>query len=105
MGRSVKKGPYIDPKLQKKVQKVKADGDTNKVIRTYARSSVIFPDMVGLKFEVHNGKEFKFVLVSEDMVGHKLGEFSPTRTWRGHASKGKVSKVYGSTGRVFQDEE
>ncbi|MDP3970407.1 MAG: 30S ribosomal protein S19 [bacterium] len=86
MGRSLKKGPFIDDNLLKKVQQAKS-GDNSKVIKTWSRSSTITPEMVGLKFGVHNGKNFIEVLVTENMVGHKLGEFSPTRTFRGHGGK------------------
>lgn len=83
MTRSQKKGPYVDEKLFKKVMMLKAGG-ANTVIRTWARNCTIVPEFVGHRFEVHNGKVFHTVYVTEDMVGHKLGEFSPTRTFRGH---------------------
>jgi len=86
MTRSQKKGPYVDQKLFTKVMRFKADG-VNAAIRTWARNCTIVPEFVGHRFEVHNGKQFHAVYVTEDMVGHKLGEFSPTRTFRGHASK------------------
>lgn len=86
MGRSLKKGPFVDPNLLKKVQVVKASGGDTK-IKTWSRSSTIIPDMVGLHFEVHNGRFFIDVFVTENMVGHKLGEFSPTRTFKGHGGK------------------
>jgi small subunit ribosomal protein S19 len=86
MGRSVKKGPYIDAKLQKKVLRQKQQNDRGPV-RTWARASTIPPDFVGHTFEVHNGKVFIRVFVTEEMVGHKLGEFSPTRTFRGHSGR------------------
>lgn len=90
MARSLKKGPYVDEKLMKKVVKAKELGD-RKPIKTWARNSVIMPEMVGLTIEVHNGKIHKPVFITEAMVGHKLGEFSPTRTYRGHArGKGTV---------------
>lgn len=85
MSRSLKKGPFLDPKLMKKVEKLKA-GD-NTVIKTWARSSTITPEMVGFNFAVHNGKQHLPVFVSENMVGHKLGEFAPTRKFRGHGGK------------------
>lgn len=85
MSRSLKKGPFVDPNLQKKVEN--ADRRSTKAIRTWARSSTITPEMVGLIFEVHNGKDFIRVQVIEDMVGHKLGEFSPTRKFRRHGGK------------------
>ncbi|HSE29583.1 MAG TPA: 30S ribosomal protein S19 [Candidatus Saccharimonadales bacterium] len=87
MSRSLKKGPFVDPKLAKKVAALGADDRT--VIKTWARSSTITPDMVGRNFAVHNGKVHVPVFVSENMVGHKLGEFSPTRKFRGHAKKDK----------------
>ena len=85
MSRSVKKGPFIDDHLLKKVEVAQESG-SHKVIKTWSRRSDIIPDMVGLTFAVHNGKKFIPVYVSENMVGHKLGEFSPTRTYYGHAS-------------------
>ncbi len=83
MARSVKKGPFIDATLLKKVLKVKAGGK-KEAIKTWARSSQIPPEFVGHTFSVHNGRVFIDVFVSEDMVGHRLGEFSPTRTFKGH---------------------
>lgn len=85
MARSVKKGPFIDGHLMKKVVNAKESG-SRKVIKTWSRRSDIIPDMVGLTFAVHNGKKFIPVFVSENMVGHKLGEFSPTRTYYGHTA-------------------
>ena len=89
MTRSAKKGPYVDPKLLKKVQALDSSGK-KKVIKTWSRRSTITPDFVGLTFAVHNGNKFIPVYVSENMVGHKLGEFSPTRIFRGHADKRKI---------------
>jgi len=86
MSRSLKKGPFIDEKLQKKVDKAIKLND-KKPIKTWARRSTITPDMVGLNFAVHNGKDHLAVFVVEDMVGHKLGEFSPTRKFRTHGGK------------------
>lgn len=86
MGRSIKKGPHVNPKLLKKVA-VQQQAGTKEPIKTWARSSMIVPEFVGWTFMVHNGKIFNKVYVSEDMVGHKLGEFSPTRTFRGHGGK------------------
>lgn len=86
MARSIKKGPYVDPKLLKKVEKLEATGERGKVIRTWSRRSTIIPQFIGHTFLVHNGKKFFPVFVLETMVGHKLGEFSPTRTFRGHRS-------------------
>ena len=86
MSRSLKKGPFVDLKLMIKVDKAKASND-RKAIKTWARSSTITPEMVGLSFAVHNGKDHIPVFIVEDMVGHKLGEFSPTRKFRGHGGK------------------
>lgn len=88
MGRSVKKGPFVDSHLMKKVEEAQSTG-SRKVIKTWSRRSDILPDMVGLTFAVHNGNKFIPVYVTENMVGHKLGEFSPTRTYYGHASDKK----------------
>ncbi len=84
MSRSLKKGPYIDERL---VRKVDALGNDKKVIKTWSRAAVIIPEFVGHTFAVHNGKEHTPVFVSENMVGHRLGEFSPTRKFRGHGGK------------------
>jgi small subunit ribosomal protein S19 len=86
MTRSLSKGPFIDPKLQKKVEKMKATGKSG-VIKTWSRASEISPEMVGLTFGVHNGKSHLDVFVTEDMVGHRLGEFSPTRKFQRHGGK------------------
>ncbi|MBU1151382.1 30S ribosomal protein S19 [Patescibacteria group bacterium] len=86
MARSAKKGPFVDEKLLKKVQKLD-DAGQNKPIKTWSRGSDIPPEFVGHTFAVHNGKQFIPVFVSENMVGHKLGEFSPTRMFRGHGGK------------------
>lgn len=83
MSRSLKKGPYIEAKLLKKVQKAKDAGD-RKAIKTWSRSSMIMPEFVGMTFAVHNGKKHVPVFVTESMVGHRLGEFVPTRTFRQH---------------------
>ena len=88
MPRSLKKGPFIEPSLLKKVE-VAQENRSNAVIKTWSRASTILPDMVGLTFAVHNGKKFIPVFVTENMVGHKLGEFSPTRTYYGHAADKK----------------
>ncbi|MCS6984208.1 MAG: 30S ribosomal protein S19 [Leptospiraceae bacterium] len=88
MGRSVKKGPFIDHHLFKKVEKARATND-KRPIKTWSRRSTIFPEMVGLTFLVHNGKTFIPVYVTENLVGHKLGEFAPTRTFKGHTSLDK----------------
>ena len=84
MGRSLKKGPFIDQRLYEKVERARRDSN-REPIKTWARRCTIPPEFVGQTFEVHNGKVFKKVFVTEDMVGHKLGEFSFTRTWRGHS--------------------
>jgi len=89
MSRSLKKGPFVDPSLQKKVDAV-ASGGSSQVIRTWSRRSMITPDFVGLTFHVHNGKLFVPVFVTENMVGHRLGEFSPTRKFTGHVGGKKV---------------
>ena len=91
MPRSLKKGPYVDPKLMQKVLTAQ-DSRSSRVIQTWSRRSTILPEMVGLTLAVHNGKKFVPVFVSENMVGHKLGEFSPTRTFYGHAGD-KKSKL------------
>ena len=83
MSRSLRKGPFVDPSLQRKVDASLAGG-SKQVIRTWSRRSMITPDFVGLTFHVHNGKLFVPVFVTENMVGHRLGEFAPTRTYRGH---------------------
>lgn len=83
MARSIKKGPYVFPRLLAKVQKLNKEGK-KEVIKTWSRRSTIFPDFIGHTFAVHNGKDFIPVYVTEDMVGHKLGEFSPTRKCGGH---------------------
>jgi len=82
----LKKGPYVDPKLLKKIEKVNAQAE-KRTIKTWSRRSMITPEFVGHTFAVHNGKKFISVFVTENMVGHKLGEFSPTRTFRRHAGQ------------------
>lgn len=91
MARSLKKGPYVFPRLLKKVQKLNETGK-KEVIKTWSRRSTIFPEFIGHTFAVHNGKEFIPVYVTEDMVGHKLGEFVPTRTFKGHKDDEKSNK-------------
>ncbi len=91
MPRSLKKGPYIAPKLMRKIQ-IAQGAQSKQVIKTWSRRSTIIPEMVGLTLAVHNGRKFIPVFINEDMVGHKLGEFSPTRTFYGHAADRK-SKV------------
>ena len=88
MSRSLKKGPFVDPKLYRKVQIQQSSGRIEP-IKTWSRSCTIVPEFVGTTFLVHNGRHHDKVLVTEDMVGHKLGEFAPTRTFRGHGGKGK----------------
>ena len=90
MPRSVKKGPYIDQNIWKKIQKMNESME-KKIIKTWARNSTIFPEMVGHTIVVHNGRKFIPVYITENMVGHKLGEFAPTRTFRGHGSKTEKS--------------
>ncbi len=89
MPRSVKKGPYVDEKLEKKIA-VAGNMKGTQVIKTWSRRSTIIPEMVGLTFAVHNGRKFVPVFITENMVGHKLGEFSPTRTFYGHAGSKKT---------------
>ena len=89
MARSVKKGPWVDQHLIKKVAAAKAAGSSGKGIKTWSRRSMILQDFIGLTFLVHNGKKFIPVYVTENMIGHKLGEFSPTRTFYGHAADRK----------------
>jgi small subunit ribosomal protein S19 len=91
MARSLKKGPFVDPSLQRKVDAA-VGGGAKGVIRTWSRRSMITPEMIGLTFHVHNGKLFMPVYVSENMVGHRLGEFAPTRKFTGHSSDKKVKR-------------
>ena len=88
MSRSLKKGPYVDPKLLKKIEQMDQSG-SKRAIRTWSRRSMITPDFVGHTFAIHNGKQFFPVYITENMVGHKLGEFSPTRTFKGHSGNTK----------------
>ena len=90
MSRSIKKGPYVHPKLAKKVEAVQRSG-TQTVIRTWSRASMIMPDMVTLTIGVHDGRRHVPVFITENMVGHRLGEFSPTRTYRGHLGRSERS--------------
>ena len=89
MSRSSKKGPFIEERLLRRVEAMNASGD-KQMIKTWSRTSVIFPEMVGHTIAVHDGRKHVPVFISESMVGHKLGEFAPTRTYRGHDSKGRV---------------
>ena len=91
MPRSIKKGPFIDQHLQKKVEKAVAAND-RRPIKTWSRRSMILPDMVGLTIAIHNGKQHVPVLINENMIGHKLGEMVPTRTFRGHIADKKVKR-------------
>ena len=88
MGRSIKKGPFVQPVLLKRVREMNEAGE-KRVLKTWSRSSTIFPDFVGHTFAVHDGRKHVPVYVTEDMVGHKLGEFAPTRTYRGHTGAKK----------------
>ena len=90
MSRSVKKGPYVEERLLKRIEEMNAAGE-KRVVKTWSRASTIFPDMVGHTIAVHDGRKHVPVYVTEDMVGHKLGEFAPTRTFKGHAGS-KTSK-------------
>jgi len=92
MTRSAKKGPYVNEKLYAKVDKAKEAGDRTP-IKTWARACTIVPEFIGQHFAVHNGKVFTNVLITEDMVGHKLGEFSPTRSFRGHSGSKAAAKA------------
>ena len=86
MGRSVKKGPFVEAVLLKRVEEMNKSGE-KRVLKTWSRASTIFPDFVGHTIAVHDGRKFVPVYITEDMVGHKLGEFAPTRTYRGHAGE------------------
>ena len=92
MSRSLKKGPFIEPRLLEKVEEMNRTGQ-KRVIRTWSRASVIFPQMVGHTIAVHDGRRHVPIYITENMVGHRLGEFAPTRTFRGHTIKEKKSKV------------
>jgi len=106
MGRSIKKGPYINPKVYKKVLNLKKEGKADKVVlKIYDRACTIFPELVGMKVAVHMGKGFQVVRITEEMVGHRLGEFAPTTRFKGHAKKGKLAQVYAFTGRYLKDEK
>ena len=89
MSRSSKKGPFVEERLLKRIEEMNASGN-KRMVRTWSRTSTIFPEMVGHTIAVHDGRKHVPVFVSESMVGHKLGEFAPTRTYRGHAGSGKV---------------
>lgn len=104
MSRSRKKGPYLDEKLLLKVQKSKVE-NSKKPIRTWARDSSISPEMVGVTLEIHNGRNFVPVYITESMVGHKVGEFALTRKFTGHSKKGKVAKTTGTVGRIEEEKK
>ena len=91
MARSIKKGPFVDTHLEAKVDNAQKNNE-KKIIKTWSRRSTITPDFVGLTFAVHNGRKFVTVFVTENMVGHKMGEFAPTRTYTGHAADRKAGK-------------
>ena len=91
MGRSVKKGPFVAYHLLKKIQSMKKSG-SNDVIKTWSRSSMIIPDMVGYTIAVYNGRQHVPIFISDQLIGHKLGEFAPTRTFRSHIKEGKTNK-------------
>ncbi len=92
MPRSLKKGPFVDEKLMKKVKAMSMSGE-KKIIKTWSRRSMILPEFIGYTFAVHNGRKFIPVYITENMVGHKLGEFSPTRTFKGHSGSSKTTSV------------
>jgi small subunit ribosomal protein S19 len=92
MSRSLKKGPFIDPKLLKKIEVMNERGEKN-VIRTWSRASVIFPQLVGHTIAVHDGRRHVPIYITENMVGHRLGEFAPTRTFRGHLAAKRTSRT------------
>jgi len=96
MGRSLKKGPFVDPKLLKKIEAMN-ERKEKKVIRTWSRASQVFPQMVGHTIAVHDGRRHVPIYVTENMVGHRLGEFAPTRTFRGHVSE-KAAELVGTEG-------
>jgi small subunit ribosomal protein S19 len=97
VARSLKKGPFVDPGLQRKIDKVARSG-SKQAVRTWSRRSMVTPEMVGMTFQVHNGKLFVPVYVTENMVGHRLGEFAPTRKFTGHSTDRKVKKAPGPGG-------
>ena len=93
MSRSLKKGPYIDAKLLRRIEEMNRPGVSKRVVKTWSRASTIFPQMVGHTIAVHDGRRHVPIYVSENMVGHKLGEFAPTRTFRGHTAKERKTRV------------
>ena len=92
MGRSVKKGPFVDARLMQRIEDMNGSGE-KRMLRTWSRASTVFPEMVGHTIAVHDGRKHVPVFISESMVGHKLGEFAPTRTYRGHAGSDRTSKM------------
>jgi small subunit ribosomal protein S19 len=92
VGRSVKKGPFVEERLMSRIEEMNASGE-KRMIRTWSRTSTIFPEMVGHTIAVHDGRKHVPVFISESMVGHKLGEFAPTRTYRGHAGSDRTSTM------------
>ena len=96
MARSLKKGPFVDKYLVKKVEEIVKTNAKNRTIKTWSRRSTILPEFVGVTFMVHNGRKFMAVFVTENMVGHKLGEFAPTRTFHGHSGEKKVKVAAGA---------
>ena len=94
MSRSIKKGPFVDPKLAKKIEYA-VNSNSKNPIRTWSRASIIMPNMIGLTIEVHNGRRHMPIFVTENMVGHKLGEFAPTRIFRGHSTKSEQTSTIG----------
>ena len=92
MGRSLKKGPFVDPKLLKRIEEMNTASE-KRILQTWSRRSTIFPQMIGHTIAVHNGRAHVPVFISESMVGHKLGEFAPTRTYRGHAGSDRTSTI------------
>ena len=94
MSRSIKKGPFVDPKLAKKIESA-VNSNSKNPIRTWSRASIIMPNMIGLTIEVHNGRRHMPIFVTENMVGHKLGEFAPTRIFRGHSTKSEQTSTIG----------
>ena len=97
MSRSLKKGPFVEPKLLKKVEAMNRQGE-KRVLKTWSRASTIFPQMVGHTLAVHDGRRHVPIYITENMVGHKLGEFAPTRFFRGHSAKEKATKTKAPTG-------
>ena len=94
MSRSIKKGPFVDPKLGRKIE-IAVNTDSKNPIRTWSRASIIMPNMIGLTIEVHNGRRHMPIFITENMVGHKLGEFAPTRIFRGHSTKSEQTSTIG----------